>query len=132
VNVDLEAARVLLAGFIAGLAGGLLSLPIVLMALVRSRRWQQRQRESGLSFAAVGILAANAMLLAWTLAGLILGAVYLGASQPAFSISIVAALAALAAAAAFVTRRVAWPVWSTALVAAAAFAGLLPLLASAR
>jgi hypothetical protein len=128
VSFNLDAAWVLLAGFMAGAIGALAALPIALIAVTRERWWRERT-PPGLGMAAVGIVAANALLFAWTLLGLILGAVYLGASQPQFSLAVAGALLLALLAAAIVRGRLTWPMWSTTLVAVVAFAGLLPLLA---
>ncbi len=124
----LDPARVLLAGFIAGAAGGLASTAIALFALTGNAA-ARAHLPAQVRFGAIGIVAANAMLFGWTLVGLVLGAVYLHAAQPAFSIGIAAACVVALGGAAFVRRRVTWPMWSAALVAAMTFAVLLPLLA---
>jgi hypothetical protein len=126
-NVD--AARVLLAGFLAGAAGGLAMTGLLLLALVRNPGARDRL-PAEMRFTTIGILAANALLFAWTLVGLVLGAVFLHATQPAFSLGVAAGVGGLLGGAVFVRRRLTWPMWSTALVAALAFAVLLPALAA--
>jgi len=125
---DLEAARALFAGLIAGAIAGLATTAIALVALSRNPALRARL-PMALPLPALGVVAANAMLFAWTLVGLVLGALWRGVSQPAFSIAVAVAVLALLAAAAFVRARLTWPMGITAVVAAVAFAGILPLLA---
>jgi hypothetical protein len=61
-NVD--AARVLLAGFLAGAAGGLATTGLALLALVRNPGARERL-PAEMRFTTIGILAANALLFAW-------------------------------------------------------------------
>lgn len=128
---DLDAAYAVLAGLLAGAAGGLASTAIALLALVRHPTLRARL-PGGVSPAAIGIVAVNGMLIVWTLAGLVLGAVYARAAMPQFSIGVVAAVLALLGGAVFVRRRLTWPMWSAAAVAVLAFAAMLPALAALR
>lgn len=126
--LDLVSARVLLAGSLAGVAGGMAATALLLLALLRNPAARARL-PAEMHFAAVGVVAVNAMLLVWTLLGLVLGAVYLYAPEPGFSASVAGACALALAGGGFVRQRVTWPMWSAALVAALAFAVLLPALA---
>lgn len=131
VVFNVTAARVLLSGLLAGAAGGVAATGITVLALVGNPGVRARL-PAEMRFGLVGVVAANAMLFVWTLIGLVLGAVYLRAAQPGFSLGVVAGAGALLAAAVYVRRRVTWPMWSAAVVAVLAFAVMLPALAGAR
>ena len=133
--MDLEAARALVAGFIAGAAAALATTGIALYTMSRNFGWwvSARERVAGagrVPLPLLGIVVVNAMLLGWTLLGLVLGAAYLSLDDPArfrFFVNIAALVALIAAG--FVRGRMTPVMWSTALVAAAAFGILLPALA---
>ncbi len=133
--MDAEAARALVAGFIAGAAAALATTGIALFSMSRNAEWWVRARERvagarSVPLPLLGIVVVNAMMLAWTLLGLVLGAAYLSLDDPArfrFFLNI-AVLAALIAAG-FVRGRMTRMMWVTALVAALAYGVLLPLLA---
>jgi hypothetical protein len=126
-----EGAYALLAGFLAGAAGGLASTGLALLALARNPALRGRLPAS-VSPSTVGIVAVNAMLFAWTLVGLLLGALYPRAGMPAFALAIAVAALALLAGAVFVRRRLTWPMWGTAAIAVLAFGGMLPALVALR
>ena len=133
MNPDPEAARALLAGFVAGAAAAFATTAIALVGLSRSARWRARAGQAGrLPLPLLGVVFANGLMLAWTLLGLVLGAAYLGVDDrhPAvFGLAVVGAVAAVLVGTAFVRGRLTAPMWSTALVAALCFGLLLPLLA---
>lgn len=137
---DPTALRALLAGLIAGAAVAFASTAIALVALARGRWWTRLPQRQRVPLPLLGVVLVNGLMLAWTLLGLVLGAGYLRAAAHApgaglgspnarFTLLVAAAVAAALAIAGFVRRRVTWPLWSTALVAAAAFGWLLPNLA---
>lgn len=127
-GAETDAAYALLAGFLAGAAGGLATTALALLALARDPALRTRRLPAGLSPAATGIVAVNALLIVWTLAGLVLGALYPRAGMPGFSIGVCVAALALLGGAMFVRRRLTWPMWSAAAVAALAFGVMLPAL----
>ena len=133
MSPDPEAARALLAGFIAGAAAALATTAIVLVSLSRSAQWQARASQvERVPLPLLGVVFANGLLLAWTLLGLVLGAAYLGVDDrhPAlFSLVVLGAVAAVLLATAFVRGRLTAPMWTTAFAAALAFGLLLPVLA---
>ena len=140
VDIDPDVARPLLAGFISGVALAFALTALLLWALVRSplgRHWVSRV---SLPLGPVGIVVTNALLLACTLCGLLLGALYLavddawpggapGTSNVAFSAIVGGAVLALPLAAWFVRRRTSRLEWLSTACALGAFAWLLPLLA---
>ncbi|MDA0366730.1 MAG: diacylglycerol kinase, partial [Chloroflexi bacterium] len=81
---------------------------------------------------AIGIVAVNGMLIVWTLAGLVLGAVYTRAGMPQFSIGVCVAALVLLGGAVFVRKRLTWPMWGAAAIAVLAFGAMLPALAALR
>ena len=120
--MDAEAARALVAGFISGAAAAFATTGIALVSMSRNAEWWVQAR--------LGVVVVNAMMLAWTLLGLVLGAAYLSLDDPArfrFFVNIALLLALIAAG--FVRGRMTRAMWSTALVAALAYGVLLPLLA---
>lgn len=133
--MDPEAARALVAGFISGAAAALATTGIALVSMSRNAQWwvQARERVAGASrvpLPLLGVVVVNAMMLAWTLLGLVLGTAYLSLDDPArfrFFVNIALLLALIAAG--FVRGRMTRAMWSTALVAALAYGVLLPLLA---
>ncbi len=133
--MDPEAARALVAGFISGAAAALASTGIALFSMSRNAEWWVRARERvagarSVPLPLLGIVIVNAMMLAWTLLGLILGAAYLSLDDPArfrFFLNIAVLVGLIAAG--FVRGRMTRTMWVTALVAALAYGALLPLLA---
>ncbi|MCY4454920.1 MAG: hypothetical protein OXC56_01260 [Chloroflexi bacterium] len=133
--MDPEAARALVAGFISGAAAALASTGIALFSMSRNAEWWVRARERvagarSVPLPLLGIVIVNAMMLAWTLLGLILGAAYLSLDDPArfrFFLNVAVLVALIAAG--FVRGRMTRTMWVTALVAALAYGVLLPLLA---
>ena len=78
----------------------------------------------------LGIVIVNAMMLAWTMLGLILGAAHYSLDDPdRFRLFANIAILAALIAAGFVRGRMTRTMWVTALVAALAYGVLLPLLA---
>ena len=83
----------------------------------------------------------NAMVLGWTLVGLVLGGVFLGiedrrssgglgSANLVFTALVAGGILVVVVLGGLVRGRVTWPVWSTAAVAMVAFGWLLPLLAT--
>ena len=123
-----EGAGALLAGWIAGAAVALADTAILLVMLARDPVWRERVGRTRMRLPILGIVVVNGMMFGWTLVGLVLGAVYIGADQPAFSITVVAVIGLGLVAFAAIRGRPGWPAWATAGVAMAGFAGLLPAL----
>ena len=137
---DAGTLRVLLAGFIAGMAGAFATSAIALIAIARDERWRAVRPAVAVPLPALGVIFVNALMLAWTLLGLLLGAVYLrarsddmnavfGSPHALFTAVIVAAVVALLLAGVYVRGRITWPMGATAVVAVASFGWLLPGLA---
>lgn len=139
-------ARGLLAGLICGVVMALALTAMVLVVLTRSEAWTARaERAAGarLSAPILGIVFANALLLFWTLVGLVLGALYpviderrpdggLLSENLAFT-ALVAALAGGFAGSAWIVRgRVGVLGWVTSGLAALVFGWALPLMAEPR
>ena len=140
--MDEAAARALLAGFIAGAGAALASAAVALRALLGSERWRRRAARGRRPLPLLGALAANALLLGWTAAGLALGAAYLraeserpgaglGSPNALFTASVLVAVGSLLGLAAIVRGRVSAPMLQAAAIAAVAFGWALPLLAAA-
>ena len=123
---DGDTARALLAGWISGAAVAFAHTALLLVALARDPRWRERMGRTRLRLPLIGVIVVNAMMLFWTLAGLLLGALYLGTGQPAFTVTL-AAIVGLA----LVVATVVWGMpgrltWALAAIALASFGGLLP------
>ena len=133
--MDPEAARALVAGFISGAAAALATTGIALFSMSHNAEWWARARERvagarSVPLPLLGIVVVNAMMLAWTLLGLVLGAAYLSLDDPArFRLFLNVAVLVALIAAGFVRGRMTRTMWVTALVAALAYGVLLPLLA---
>ncbi len=125
---DGETARALLAGWVSGAAVAFATTALALFALARDPVWRERFGRTRLRLPLVGVVVVNAMMLFWTVVGLILGAVYLGADQPAFSITVGAVIVLGVVLFAVVRGMPGWLTWSTLAIALASFAGLLPAL----
>jgi len=141
VTADPRILQALLAGLICGAAVALATTAIWMTAIARDPRWRERPLSLPIPLPAAGVIVVNAMALGWTVAGLVLGAVFLGIDdrRPAsglgsanflFTAVVAGSMVALLALGAYVRGRVTWPVWSTAVVAALSFGWLLPLLAT--
>ena len=137
---DAGTLRVLLAGFIAGMAAAFATSAIALIALTRDERWWAVRPAVAVPLPVLGVIFVNALMLAWTLLGLLLGAVYLsarsddmgaalGSPHALFTAAIVVAVVALLLAGTYVRGRITWPMGATAAVAVASFGWLLPGLA---
>ena len=133
--MDAEAARALVAGFIAGAAAALATTGLALISMSRDAAWWVRARErvagaGKVPLPLLGVVVVNALMLAWTALGLVLGAAYLSLGDPArFGFLLHVGVLAALIAAGYVRRRMTTAMWSTALIAAFAFGVLLPLLA---
>ena len=130
MNIDPEVGGALLAGWVSGAAVAFASTAIVLVVLSRDDGWRARFQRTTVRLPLVGVLIINGMMLAWTLVGLVLGAVYLWTDQPAFSIALAVMLVLGLVMWSAVRGRPGWAVLATAGVALASFGGLLPALAS--
>jgi len=129
VNFDPDVARVLLAGWISGAAVALAGTAIVLVVLSRDDGWRERFQRTTLRLPLVGVVVVNGMMLGWTLVGLIMGGIYLGTEQPAFSITVIVLLALGLVMWSAVRGRPGWAVLAMVGSALVSFAGLLPALA---
>ena len=128
---DGDTGRALLAGWISGAAVAFATTALVLVAVARDPAWAARINRSRLRLPILGVLVVNAMMLFWTLVGLVLGAIHLAISQPAFSVTVAAVLGLGLLLFAAVRGMPGWLAWSTAVVTLGSFGGLLPALAAA-
>jgi len=126
---DGDTARALLAGWISGAAVAFVTTALTLFAVAKDEAWSQRLNRARLRLPLLGVLVVNALMLFWTLVGLMLGAIYLGVDQPAFSLTLVAVLGLALLLFSAVRGRPGWLTWSTLAVALLSYAGLLPALA---
>ena len=125
---DGETARALLAGWVSGAAVAFTTTALLLVALARNPGWRVRFQQTSLRLPLVVVIVVNAMMLLWTLVGLLLGALYLGTGQPTFTITVVA-IGGLATLLDATVRGVpGWLTLTTIAVALASFGGLLPAL----
>lgn len=127
---DGDTGRALLAGWVSGAAVAFVTTALVLLAVARDDGWRERLNRTRLRLPLLGVLIVNAMMLFWTLVGLMLGAIHLGIDQPAFSLTIVAIVALALILLSAVRGMPGWLTWSTVGVAVVSFGGLLPALAS--
>jgi hypothetical protein len=141
VTADPRILQALLAGLITGMAVALATTAIALIAIARNPRWREQPLSLPIPLPAAGVIVVNAMVLGWTVGGLVLGAIFLGiedrrpsaglgSANLVFTAVVAGGIVTLLAAGAYVRGRVTWPVLSTAGVAALAFGWLLPLLAT--
>jgi hypothetical protein len=127
---DGDTAQALLAGWVSGAAVAFATTAVVLFAVSRDPWWQARLNRTRLRLPLLGVVIVNAMMLFWTIVGLVLGAIHLGVDQPAFSLTVVAITALGLLLFSAIRGRPGWVTWSTVAVAMLAFAGLLPALAA--
>lgn len=136
VLFDPAVARPLLAGWISGAMVGLVHAALVVIAVARSPRWPDLLSNLRVSLPAFAIVAINAMLIGWTLVGLVLGAIWIVVPMPRFSIAIVLVAGGALGLYAFVRgtgrRGETMLVVACGAVAAVVFAGVLPALAGWR
>ncbi len=130
MTIDGQVGAALLAGLVSGALVALVITAILLVALSRDLGWRARFGETTLRLPLVGVLAVNALMLLLTLAGLLFGAFYLAAGQPAFSVTVVALHALALVGWTVALGRPGWPLLAAAGSALAAFSLLLPALAS--
>ena len=141
MTADPRILQALLAGLISGAAVALATTAIWITAIARDPRWRERPLSLPIPLPAAGVIVVNAMVLGWTVAGLVLGAVFLGiddrrpaaglgSANLAFTVVVAGSIVGLLALGAYVRGRVTWPVWGTAGVTVLAFGWLLPLLAT--
>lgn len=121
-----------LAGWVSGFAVALAGTAYLMFGLSRAK--VRPPTGLNVSLPIFGIVAINAFVIAWTLAGIFAGVAYHLAGQPRFTAG-VAAVHLLAALVYIVARgrQTGWEgrvVWALLLSSFAAFSGLLPFLAA--
>ncbi|TAK73914.1 MAG: hypothetical protein EPO16_11710 [Dehalococcoidia bacterium] len=121
-----------LAGWVSGFAVALAGTGYLMFGLSRAK--VRPPTGLNVSLPIFGIVAVNAFVIAWTLAGIFAGVAYHLAGQPRFTAG-VAAIHLLAALVYTVARgwQLGWEgraIWATWLTSLAAFSGLLPFLAA--
>lgn len=126
-----DTASALLAGWVSGAAVAFVTTALVLLAVSKDAAWSERLNRTRMRLPLLGVVIVNAMMLFWTIVGLILGAIHIGIDQPAFSITVVAVIGLGLVLFSAVRGMPGWLTWSTVGVAILAFAGLLPALAAA-
>lgn len=126
---DGDTARTLLAGWVSGATVAFITTALILVAVSRDPAWVDRLNRRRLRVSLIGIAVVNAMMLFWTLIGLMLGAIHLGIDQPAFSITIAAVIGLGMVLFTAVRGMPGWLAWSSTAVSLVSFAGLLPFLA---
>lgn len=135
-----EVARALLAGFISGAAGAFASTFLILVLISRHATWQRLPQNRRVPMPLVGVVFVNLMMLLWTAAGLVLGAIYLRAdsSRPGsflitpnwtFTVGVTVVIGLALATAAVIRGRVGTTAPLVALIAHLVFAWMLPILA---
>ncbi|MGE3858062.1 MAG: hypothetical protein AB7G21_13980 [Dehalococcoidia bacterium] len=136
VLFDPEVAGPLLAGWIVGAAVGLADTAILVIAVARSSHWPSQFSHFRVSMPAFAIAAANAMVIGWTLVGLLFGAMWIAVPMPGYSIGVGGAFAVLGVLYAYIRglshRGEAQVVLGSGLLALVGFAGVVPLLAGWR
>ncbi len=124
-----DTAQALLAGWVSGAASALAITALLLVAVARDPTWRVRLSQR-VRLPLIGIVVVNAMMLFWTLVGLVLGAIYLVADQPAFSITVAVVIGLGLLLFSAIRGMPGWVTWSTVGIALLSFAGLLPALAA--
>lgn len=135
-----ETARTLLAGFISGSAAAFATTFLILAVISRNPGWQQMPRDRKVPMSLVGVVFVNLMMLLWTAAGLVLGAIYLRAEseRPAgalltpnwtFTLGVTAFILVALVTVAIVRGRLGTTAPLVALIGHLAFAWMLPMLA---
>ncbi|MGE0226879.1 MAG: hypothetical protein AB7I38_13205 [Dehalococcoidia bacterium] len=135
-----DAARALLAGFIAGAAGAFATTFLIMVFISRNSAWQRLPQNRRVPMPLVGVVFVNLMMLLWTAAGLVFGAVYLRAESDwagssvllpnwRFTLACTALIALVVATVALIRGRVGTMALLVALIAHLAFAWMLPNLA---
>jgi len=138
--VNHEAARALLAGFISGAAGAFATTFLILVVVARNAAWQRLPRNRRAPMPLVGVVFVNLLMLLWTAAGLVLGALYLRAESDrpdgflltpnwTFTVGVTVVIGIALVAAAIVRGRLGTTAPLVALIAHLAFAWMLPVLA---
>lgn len=137
---DSDTMQALVAGLIAGTAGGMATTAIMLVAISRDARWIALVPNLRVSLPLLGVVIVNGMMLAWTAIGLVLGALYLraestrpdgglGSPNLVFTLLVAGAVAVAYLAATYVRGRATWPTAATAATAVVTLGWLLPALA---
>lgn len=133
---DSTILRPLLAGWIMGAMVGLAGTAILVVAVARSKRWPQQFTRLRVSVPVFAIVAINAMVISWTLIGLVLGALWIATPMPQFAVGVVVAILGPIGGYLYLRGRdhrgEAQVVIGTGGIAALAFAVGLPLLAGGR
>lgn len=127
--LDEEVTRSLLAGWLAGAVAALVSTALILLAFVHDSYWRRRLDWTRLPVPLAGFIVIVFMLLLWTLAGLLIGAVHVSETQPGFSLAVATAIAAASLAIAIRRRHLDPLTWQLTLVALASYTLLMPALA---
>ena len=128
-----ELARAVVAGWLIGVMVGLICLGILMIGLAREPNWAARIPKLRVSLPIFGIVAANVMMIGWTLVGVLLGFAYWARPGIAFSVGVIA-VGVLGGGLYWVMRsgaRGSEPliVWSSLVVITLAFGVGMPLLA---
>jgi len=133
VLFDPAIARPLLAGWISGAVLGLADTALLVLVIARSPTWPHQLSGLRVSLPVFSIAAINAMLISWTLIGLLLGALWITVSGTKYAIIVALVTVGLVCLYAFVRglahRGEAVVVIGTGLLASVAFLGVLPALA---
>lgn len=135
-----ETARALLAGFLSGAAAAFATTFLILVVISRNPAWQRMPQNRKVPMPLVGVVFVNLMMLLWTAAGLVLGAVYLRAEsdRPAgalltpnwtFTVGVSALILITLVTAVIIRGRLGTTAPLVALIAHLAFAWMLPILA---
>ena len=139
--MDSEAARALVAGFLAGMTVAFATTAIVLVSMSRSEAWRRyAATRRGVPLPLIGVVVVNFTMLAWTAVGLLLGAAYLRAESRhpegglasanwLFTALVAGGTGLVLVLATVVRGRLTRPMGAVAVVAAAAFGWMLPGLA---
>ncbi len=131
---DPDVLRPLLAGWIIGAALGLLETALVVIAVARSPGWPEQLSSFRVSIPVFTIAIVNAMLIGWTLVGLVMGALWIVVPMPRFAIGVCVIGLGITGLYAFIRglerRGEATLFIGSGVLATVAFAGVLPLMAT--
>lgn len=133
---DPELVRPLLAGWISGAMLGLADTALLVIAISRSPGWPHQLSGLRVSLPVFSIVAINAMLIGWTLVGLLAGVLWITLPGAKFAALVglvtVGGMCLYAFVRGLKHRGEAVVVVGTGLMAMLAFLGVLPVLASWR
>ena len=135
-----DTIRALVVGFGAGVACALVTTPIAMIVLARQPFWTALPEQRRIPLPLMGVVFVNALMLLWTLLGLVLGALFLlaesrlpadglGSENRAFTLGVLAVCAAVLAAGTIVLGRLPWWAWASTGLAVVIFGWGLPNLA---